>query len=235
MFLYEMHCHSAVMSMCSQLSPEAMVDLYVKNGYTGIVVTDHFMNNPGSCRVMVETPNLSYPEKVHAFFEGYRQVKAAAGDRLQVFPGLEYSYKGTDILIYGLDEDVLMRMPESLSMKTSDFVRYLKNTKVLTVQAHPFREADYIDHIRLFTETDGVEVFNAGRTALANHMAELYATAYEKIKIGGSDLHRTQQPVLSGMAFTHRKESVDDIIAALRRGEGEIVRRKNICALDTEN
>ncbi len=46
-YLYETHCHTNLISACSSLSPEEMVELYAKNGYTGVFVTDHFLN--GNC------------------------------------------------------------------------------------------------------------------------------------------------------------------------------------------
>ncbi len=225
MFLYETHLHTALVSKCAKISPEQIVELYEKNGYDGVFVTDHFLN--GNCYYNGRD-DLSYAERVHLYAEGYRAVKAAAGDRLQVFFGFEYSYRGTDILFYGWDEDALADIPEALSLKPSEFIKFANERGILTVQAHPFREAAYIDHIRLFPGTEGVEVYNAGRTDLANDLAYQYATAYGKIKTGGSDLHSAEQSMLSGVAFHERITSEAEFIDALRAGKGTVVKKPNV-------
>lgn len=95
------------------------------------------------------------------------------------------------------------------------------------MQAHPFREDFYIDHIRLYPNAEGVEVFNANRTPLCNRLGKFYAQEYGKIEIGGSDLHRADQRVLSGMAFEERLTSEQELIRFLRQGKGEILETEN--------
>ena len=99
----------------------------------------------------------------------------------------------------------------------------------------PYREAvaqfdiadDYIDHIRLFPNAEGVEILNAGRDKRTNELATVYAEAFGKIVTGGSDLHVPTQPVLSGMAFEERLTSPAHMIGLLRAGKGEILRVDN--------
>ena len=93
MYKYELHCHTAKVSACSRMGAEELVELYLENGYDGIFVTDHFLN--GNTTV---DRRLPYEEEIEAFCRGYEEVKAAAGERLRVFFGFEYSYLGTDVL-----------------------------------------------------------------------------------------------------------------------------------------
>lgn len=51
-FLYETHCHTQISSACAVSSAVELVDTYLKNGYTGIFITDHFIN--GNARVRWE-------------------------------------------------------------------------------------------------------------------------------------------------------------------------------------
>lgn len=225
MYKYEMHCHTVYSSACSDMPADEIVNMYLANGYDGIVVTDHFLN--GSTTVYSRLPGGTYEEQIDLFCRGYEQVKEAAGNKLKVFFGLEFSYKGTDILAYGFDKESLKQFPQLPDMDMRSFIRLCKDMGVLTVQAHPFREADYIDHIRLYPECEGVETLNACRDALCNDLGAYYAKAYQKIAIGGSDIHHTNQKMLSGMAFEEEIFSLQQLVSFLRAGKGQIIYSSN--------
>ena len=232
MFIYETHCHTALSSKCGAGSAEEVAEMYAANGYSGIFVTDHFLN--GNTTVNEALPYGSYEEKVELYCESYRKVKEAAkraGKGLQVFFGLEYSYRGTDLLLYGWEEETLKRFPEILSLKTSEFIPFARERGAFIVQAHPFRERDYIDHIRLFTGAEGAEIFNATEDDRSNNMAQTYAAAYNKARTAGSDMHRPHdQKELTGMAFETPLLNERDFIARVRAGKGNVVHTKNVWA-----
>lgn len=226
MYRYETHCHNCIASACATITPEQTVELYLKNGYTGIFVTDHFLN--GNAVAKFKYPDADYKTKAEAFCEGYRAVKRAAGDSLQVFFGFEYSYLGTDILVYGMSCDELLKRSEILDMSMREFCVYCKENDLLAVQAHPFREARYIDHIRLYPDAEGVETFNANRTELCNKLGKFYAESYGKIETGGSDLHKPEQKILSGIETEVKFNSERDMINAVRAGKTKIFVTENI-------
>lgn len=226
MFLYETHCHTKTSSACASLTPEQIVELYLSNGYDGVFITDHFLN--GNTTVHRNFPNASYQEKITAFCEGYKEVKQIADTRLQIFFGIEYSYLGTDILIYGWNEEQLKSLENILSMSMRELCVFCHEKGVLAIQAHPFREDSYIDHIRLFPGAEGVESFNSSRNDLCNNLGKFYADTYKKIAIGGSDCHHIHQKILSGMAFNRKIHSEQDFIDLLRKGEGEIIKKENV-------
>ena len=228
MYLYETHCHTKTVSTCSSLTAEDIVKLYLANGYHGVFITDHFLN--GNTTIHKNFPNASYKEKIEAFSEGFREVKELAGERLQVFFGLEYTYRGTDMLIYGWSPEQLKELECILSMRMSSLPDFCREAGVLAIQAHPFREAHYIDHIRLFPTAEGVEIFNSSRGELCNTLAEFYANAYGKIAIGGSDCHHIEQKILSGLAFEEEIHSEQEFITALRQGKGQIIKKENVLA-----
>ena len=232
MFIYETHCHTAISSRCGAGSAEEVAEMYAANGYSGIFVTDHFLN--GNTTVNDVLPGGSYEEKVALYCESYRKVKEAAkraGKGLQVFFGLEYSYRGTDLLLYGWQEETVKRFPEILSLKTSDFIPFARERGAFIVQAHPFRERDYIDHIRLFTGAEGAEIFNATEDERSNSMAQTYAAAYNKARTAGSDMHRPRdQKELTGMAFETPLLNERDFISRVRAGEGSVVHVQNVWA-----
>ncbi len=183
-------------SACSHLDAKTIVRLYKSNGYDGIVVTDHFLN--GNTTVNRALP---WEEQIEEFFRGYEQVeREGRKEGLKVFFGLEYSYLGTDFLTYGLTRHWLRSHADLLKLSVKNYLALVRKEGALTVQSHPYREADYIDHIRLFpSDVDGIETVNAGRTPLCNRLGDFLAQEYGLLKTGGSDLHAVSQPLLSGV------------------------------------
>lgn len=219
MYRYETHLHTALGSKCSDLLPQAAVERYARLGYAGIFVTDHFLN--GNTTVPKE---LAWVERVARYCEGFRAVRdCAQGSGLDVLFGLEYSYKGTDFLVYGLGGEWLTAHPEIMEMTVREFCGFARAEGGLVVQAHPYREACYIDHIRLFpSDVDGLEVINAGRDARCNRLADVLADEYGLRKTAGSDLHHGTQSALAGMEFESRLRSETDFTERIKRGEGRL-------------
>lgn len=228
MFLYELHTHTALCSKCASSSPEDLVKFYHDLGFDGICITDHFLNG--------NTPHpryLSYNERIKRYMQSYYAAKEA-GEKLgiKVFFGWEYGHGGMDLLTYGLDEKWLLENPHIMDISTSEYCLLVRECGGYIIHAHPFREASYIDHIRLFPRhVDGVEVFNANRTDFENDMAEHYAKAYDLPLFAGSDNHHMQQPRLGAMAFETEQNSITELIKNTINGKGTI---KNIPLEDKE-
>lgn len=227
MYKLETHCHTKIISRCGKMTAQEVVELYSKNGYNGIFITEHFLNSD-SCRVIHDYASADYKTKIDKYCEGYLKVKECAKGVLDVFFGLEFSYLGTDMLVYGLDAEKLKKMPEIMQMSMRDFIDFARLNGALVVHAHPFREANYIDHIRLYPNVEAVEVYNACRTDLCNCLGENYAKSYNKLCSAGTDIHAFSQPILSGMAFEEKVSSVEHFITLIREGKGEIIKQKNI-------
>ncbi len=219
MYRYETHLHTRLTSACANFEPKEIVEKYTRLNYAGVFVTDHFLN--GNTTVPRDLP---WEERIDLFLAGYRAVKEAAkGTPLQVLLGWEYSYKGTDFLLYGLGEEWLYRHPELMEMKTSDFCPFARKEGWLVVQAHPFREANYIDHIRLFPSVvDGLETVNACRDERCNRLADNLAKEYSLLQTAGSDIHTKSQKSLAGMAFETPLKDERDFACRIKAGEGKI-------------
>ncbi len=218
MYRYETHLHTALTSACSHFQPQEIVEKYVRLGYAGVFVTDHFLN--GNTTVPRDLP---WFERIARFCEGYRAVKECANGALDVFFGWEYSYKGTDFLVFGLGGDWLLDHPELMDMKVSQFCPFARAQGGFVVQAHPFREAFYIDHIRLFPSVvDGLETINACRDERCNRLADNLASEYGLCKTAGSDIHVRELKTLAGMQFQTKLRSERDFIERVKRGEGEL-------------
>lgn len=224
MYRYETHCHTEYASACSQLDARTLVRLYKENGYDGIVVTDHFLN--GNTAVDLTAP---WSSQIGGFCAGFEKA-AAEGERqgLKVFFGFEYSYLGTDFLIYGMGKEFLEGHPGLLDLGVRAFLALAREKGALCIQAHPYREADYIDHIRLFpSDVDGLETVNAGRSSRCNRLADVLADEYALLKTGGSDLHTAGQPVLSGIETAEPLADIADFIRAVRSGRAKPFVKQN--------
>lgn len=186
MYKYETHVHTFPVSVCAKVSAVDTVKFYKEKGYDGIFITNHFIG--GSINIASDTP---YEEKIKFFATDYEKAKKI-GDEIgiKVFFGLEDGYMGSDFLVYGLTPEWLLEHPEIADMKFSEKLSLYAEGGALIVHAHPFREASYIDHIRLFPRhVHGVEVHNASRGEFENRMAREYADNYGLGHLAGSDNH----------------------------------------------
>lgn len=218
MFKYETHLHTSPVSRCAGATVRQQLEFYKNHGYDGVFITNHFID--GNC---TPAADLSYSEKMDYFFSDYEQgVEIGKELGIKVFCGVESSYHGTDFLIYGLDKEWYKAHPEINQMSINDKLTFLTENGALVVHAHPFREAGYISHIRLFPRNvRGVEVFNACRNELENKMAKIYAEEYKLIPFSGSDNHHAGSGVcvLGGMCTEDKPiESEREFIDAVLEG-----------------
>lgn len=220
MFRYETHMHTWPVSRCGKVEVKEALEFYKSLGYDGVFLTNHFID--GTINI---DPSKSYEERINFYFSDYEKAVLIGKELgIKVFCAEEMSYKGTDFLVYGMDKQWYLAHPEFEKMKKSEQLPLLIKNGALVVQAHPFREAAYIDHIRLFPRcVQGVEVFNANRTEFENNMAELYAKEYGLFRLAGSDNHKgSAAETLAGLEFKDPINSVADFIAAVKEGKGTI-------------
>ena len=220
MYKYETHLHTSPCSRCARASVEDSLAFYKSMGYDGVFITNHFFD--GS---MSPAPDNTYEGKINFFFSDYEHaLDVGAKLGIKVFGGVETSYKGTDFLVYGLDKAWFLAHPEIVEMERSDFLTLMRESGALIIQAHPFHEAPYIDHIRLFPRhVHGVEIVNAGHKDEHNRMAKLYAEHYGLIPFAGSDNHFAgEQRRLAGVEFDEPIDSVEEFIAAVKSGAAKV-------------
>ena len=220
MYRYETHLHTSPVSACARASVEDNLRFNKRLGYDGVFITNHFLDGNISC-----DRTLPYAEKIDFYFADYEKgVEIGKRIGIKVFPGIEASYCGTDFLIYGLDKKWFLDNPQITDMDKRTELRFIRENGGFVIHAHPFREAGYIDHIRLYPDcVDGVEVRNANRTELENRMARLYAENYGFIMTAGTDNHAGEsQRNMAGMEFDFPLNSEHDYIDALKSGKGSI-------------
>ena len=116
-----------------------------------------------------------------------------------------------------------------MDMERSEELEFLMNNGALVIQAHPYREAVYIDHIRSFPRhVNGVEVVNALGSESQNNMAKIYAENYGLIKFAGSDNHwGSEAKRLAGMCSDVPILNEQDFINRIKNKEMEIFTLNN--------
>ena len=224
MHLYETHLHTYPVSKCSISDVAEVVNFYKELGYTGIFITNHVLD--GNINPDRELP---YEEKINFYFSDYEHAKKLGEEiGLDVFFGAELSYKGTDFLIYGLDKEWFLSHPEIMRMSKTEELTLMANEGALIIQAHPFREASYIDHIRLYPRhVHGIETINANRTEFENDMAKLYAKNYYLLPFAGTDNHRGKaQTKLAGIKLSSKIESEYDFVQRIKNGEHKVFHKE---------
>ena len=224
MYLYETHLHTAPVSACARASVKESLAFYRQQGYAGVFITDHFID--GNINIDRKAP---FEERIEFYFSSYEEgLREGKGLGLQVFSGVEMSYRGTDFLIYGLDKAWYLSHPEIQFLPKSTLLQNLQKEGALVIQAHPFRRAGYIDHIRLFPDVvHGVETYNACRDSLTNRMAELYAKEYDLIPFAGTDNHvGMAQKKLGGMMTETPLKDEKDFVQRVLDGTALPFRRE---------
>lgn len=216
MFRYETHLHTSPVSACARYGVRENLEFYKSLGYEGVFITNHFIDGNIGC-----DRSLPYAERIEFYFSDYEEALELSKEiGIKVLLGIEITYGGTDFLIYGLDKGWFLSHPEYESLRMSEKLSLLAENGALIIQAHPFREASYIDHIRLFPrQIAGVEVFNACRNDFENEMAELYAKSYDLIPFAGSDNHiAAAKTDLGGMETASPLKDEADFISRVLEG-----------------
>lgn len=221
-YIYETHAHTVLASACGKSYGSEYISFYKSLGYHGIIMTDHFFN--GNCAIPKDLP---WEERVELFCKGYEEAKAE-GDRqnFQVFFSWECRFDGDEFLVYGLDKEWLLAHPDMLSWDHVTHYQKVKEAGGLVIQAHPFRERDYLTEIYLHPyQCDGWEVANAGNPAYQDKLAYQYAKKHHMVMSAGSDIHtvgKTSCGDFFGVAFDTPLTSIHDYVTRMKAGEGKL-------------
>ena len=216
-YLYETHLHTCQASACGRSTGAEHARYYRAIGFDGIMVTDHFFR--GNTAIPRDLP---WVERIRRFALGYEDAKAE-GDRigLKVFFGYEENVQGDEYLVYGISPEWMAAHPEMEHWTRREQLLAVHAAGGCVVQAHPFRERDYIERILLARDyVDAVEVCNAGNHALENRCAHHYARACGFAETAGSDNHWSREGLLeagliAGIATEEPLQTIGDWVSLL--------------------
>ena len=216
MFYYELHSHTNAASLCSIVEPEAYVDFYIKMGFSGMVVTDHFYHGNTSVN-----RRLPWDMFIDEYCEGYYRAKRE-GDKhsFTVLFGFEQKFiDGNDeYIVLGISPDWLKTHPEIRDMDRIPFFDTIHKAGGFVIQAHPFRERYYISDIRLSLDyVDAIEVYNQGDTDEQTRRAYEYAKNLGLPMTAGPDIHSIHdREVVGGIGLEKKITTIEELIGEIK-------------------
>ena len=218
MYRYETHLHTVEGSACGWTPGSEYPAIFKERGYDGIFITDHFFH--GNTRPSRELP---WEEYVDAYMKGYEEAKKA-GDAIgfKVFFGIEENFEGDEYLIYGVDRQFLLAHPTIPHWTREEMIKWVHEAGGAVMQAHPFRDRDYIKKIHLYPEDiEGIEGINTANTANDNLAALCYALRYGLMIQAGSDTHHAHAigDMNGGILYDKPIESEADYAKRLLAGK----------------
>ena len=213
-YKYDTHVHTAETSPCGKVPAEVMVRLYSEAGYSGVVITDHFVKQIFDIQFF-----KSWDSKIDTYLKGYKAA-AEAGKKygLDVILGIELTFpeNSNDYLIYGIDEQFLKENKELYRLGLEGFRRLTADRGILIFQAHPFRPYMISASPDLI---DGVEVYNGNiRHDSRNELALGYALENRLKMSSGSDAHRIGDQARGGIILPHRISNSKELVQAFNEG-----------------
>lgn len=216
-FIYETHSHTSQASKCGKVPGRDYIEYMQKEGFSGMIITDHFFN--GNSAVPADLP---WKERVRLYVSGYEDAKkASVGTKFNVMFGIEYNFDCDEYLIYGVEKDWLLENGDILGKSRQEVYDLVHQGNGIMVQAHPFRERDYISTINLTPSiADGIEIYNAANDDNMNALSYCYAKELGVPVSAGSDIHFFYDGLKGGMSFKEKIDTVQDYAKAFMAGKG---------------
>jgi len=197
----DLHVHTRPLSPCSNMEPEEMIREARRIGLDGVCLTEH-----------------------HRLWDP-REVEGLAREGgVRVFQGVEITTDQGDVLVFGLDEELLHVVPvEELRARVQEAGGFM-------IAAHPFRgfllfgvsqlrvDVEQACRRPIFRHVDAVEVLNCRLTLEENEMARKVAGRLGLPGLAGSDAHRTEEVGRCITILQKEVDSVEELVAELRSG-----------------
>ncbi len=215
-FRYEMHQHTWPCSHCGHAEPAALVRKMKDDGFAGCILTDHFFRgNSGIDRT------LPWKEFCKPYEENYLIAKEAGKELdFDVLFGIEeHIGNGKEVLIYGLTPEFIYDNPAVASAPLPELSELVRNAGGIIIQAHPFRNRDYIPDPDEKIDpdlVDGFEIYNACNRPEDNEKAAEYTKKLDKILIAGSDSHSEAFEKRAGIECERRIKSEKELADILK-------------------
>ena len=220
-YRYETHCHSSRCSRCAHSSPAELVKAFHEKGFTGLVLTDHFVHG-NTC----VSHALPWEERMQCYYDAFLEAQETAkGLDFDVIFGLEHAYgNGLEALCYGIDLSFLLENRDLDAIPINEFANRVHEYGGLLIQAHPYRYGG--QELRFPLEfLDGIEVYNAGNTPETNMMATHLAMSGDFIITAGTDLHCCSESKLgtAGIELPYRVHNGTELVEALRKRDHRLI------------
>ncbi|MBO5270691.1 MAG: hypothetical protein J6B77_07890 [Clostridia bacterium] len=214
MYKTELHCHTAEVSDCGQVSARVLTKSYVEHGYTTVVLTNHLSKFTYK-NSRFDHSDWSWKQKIDFYMDGFHRFEETAAGKLHVILGCELrsNLDNNDYLLYGVTEDFLRSLPDMMDERLVVVREELHSIGGLIYQAHPFRDTMTVKRP---ARLDGIEVFNACNRGFRNVIADQWAEHYGLLKSSGSDFHATYQTICGGIETEAPITCREELVASLR-------------------
>lgn len=220
----EMHCHTSPVSSCASVTPERVVEEYLKAGYSTIVLTNHFSFFSFEPHRLGKGAEATWADKVEYYISAYRDLCRCAEGKLNIILGAELrsNTDGNDYLMYGIDENFLLDNSDIMDIGVEEVSKRLHEIGALFVQAHPFRNGMRVKNPTCF---DGVEVYNGHVWHESrNELAYMWAEKYGKIMTSGSDYHEVAHVIDAGIETDEPITNAKQLVEVLKKGKYSLIR-----------
>ncbi len=223
-YRYETHVHCSLCSACAASTPAELVHAYHSAGYTGFVLTDHFIY--GNTSVPSDLP---WSERMERYYGAFLEARTAAMPLdFDVIFGLEHAYgDGKEVLVYGVELDFLLANADIPALSLDVLTERVHRAGGVVIQAHPYRDRYYIDMSvpPRADIVDGIEVYNAGNRPQENPPALRLAAGGDYILTSGGDVHShlSEDIGAAGVVFDRRIKDSKDFADALRLRQHRLI------------
>lgn len=219
----ELHSHTCETSNCGKASAKELVEAYIREGYSTVVITDHLSTHT---YFKYDYDHMSWDEKIDVFVLGYKAALKAAEGRINVLFGMELRFDSSDsqndYLVFGIDEAFLRKNKELIDMDIKSFSKLAHRNGLIIFQAHPFRNGMTITDPQYL---DGIEVYNGCvRHNSNNDIALAWAEKHSLRQSSGSDFHRLGDEAHAGIITDREIRSNEELINILLSGNYELIR-----------
>ncbi|MHA1251553.1 MAG: PHP domain-containing protein [Candidatus Helarchaeota archaeon] len=197
--LFDLHIHSKY-SFDSYLSPKKIVKLSIKNGLTGIAITDH--------------------NSIKGAKEAYNYVQKN-NQNLIVVIGAEFNTDFGEIIGLFIENNIKSRDPLTI-------IEGIKAQDGFVILPHPYKRGILHQDKSIMKMIDAVEIFNA-RTTLPNNFKALeLCHRFNKIPVCGSDAHFCFELGRTYLSINNCIQNNNDLISALLNKNFRIFGTKNL-------
>lgn len=224
-YFYDFHVHSNECSGCAATPAADMVPALKKAGYSGFVLTNHFLT--GNNCVPKDIP---WEEKMAYYYNAYLSAKKVGDEMdMDVFFGIEHHYANArEILIYGIDYDFLVSNPDMCDIPVEELCDRVHKYGGFVSHAHPFRERGYIpkgDFLMDMSYVDAIEVYNSANRDIEDERAQALCEELNLAHTAGNDLHLDSHLASfpnAGLEFDRRIRDNKDLVELLKSRAGRV-------------
>lgn len=223
MYKYELHMHTREGSACARKSVVQMIKHYHELGFSGAVVTNHFIGGNTSV-----DRSLYWEDFVNEFSRGYFDGQKTARELdFDLLFGLEQGYgEGREFLVYGITPEFLLTRPFLRNAGADVWSSEVRKVGGVIIAAHPFRNRPYIknpDKAPDMTLFDGVEGYNFCNKPEENEKAAAVFSKMDTLIIAGNDFHDDNFKDCFATAFEKRAKTEKELAKMLIENNFELV------------